>query len=165
MMHTGTKRCMYYSMVVSCLYGFLTLLLTACSTIPTSKPLAPRVEIADIQLVKLGITEQELDFTLDVFNPNRFNLPVNTLEFVASSDEQAIATGASQQSVLLKANANTQVVVNVQAKVNRALRGLLAQALSGEKQFDYNVTGFVKLDNWPARIPFNVDKVLEFDGS
>lgn len=145
--------------------ALLSLFFASCSTIPTGKPIAPTVEIADIRLVKLGLTKQELDFTLDVFNPNNFNLPVNTLEFIASSDDQAIAQGASKQAVLLLAKTSTQVVINVQAQANRALRKLLSHALSGDKQLGYAVTGFVKLDNWPTRIPFNVDKILKLDGS
>lgn len=140
-------------------------MLAGCNTIPTNKPLAPVVEVADVKLVKLGLFEQNLDFTLDVFNPNNFDLPLNTLEFIASSDEQAFANGVGEQAVLLRANESTPVIINVQAQTNRALRNLLSSVLSGENTFAYNVTGFVKLDNWPARIPFNVDKVLAFDGS
>ncbi|MFK7993019.1 MAG: LEA type 2 family protein [Granulosicoccus sp.] len=139
--------------------------LSGCSSIPTSKPLAPTVEIAGLDVVKLGFRRQELEFTLDVFNPNNYDLPVNNLSFIASSDNQAIAEGSSDIPVLLTANGTTEVVINVTARANRLLRKLIASSINEKSMLAYNVTGFVKLDNWPARIPFNVDKTLSLGGS
>ena len=143
----------------------IVLVTAACSSIPTSKPLPPKVEVADLQLVKLGLLSQELAFTLDVFNPNNFDLPVNTLNFVASMAEQTIAEGLSNTPVLLTANTHTTVVINVTTRANKLLSKLVDSAFSTDRVLDYNVTGFVKLDNWPARIPFNVDKQLSLEGS
>jgi len=140
-------------------------MLVGCASIPTSKPLPPTVEIADVALAKLGLQTQELAFTLDVFNPNSYNLPVNTLSFIASSDNQAIAEGRSDTPVTLLAESSTQVVINVTARANKLLRKLIALSIDDTDSMNYNVTGFVKLDNWPARIPFNIDKTLSLDGS
>lgn len=136
-----------------------------CGSIPTSKPLPPKVEIAGLDIVKLGLLSQELAFTLDVFNPNNYDLPVNTLSFIASIADQAVAQGISENPVLLSANSSTEVVINITAQANKLLKKLIASTLSPQSELDYNVTGFVKLDNWPARIPFNVDKTFSLDGS
>ena len=149
-------------------WGFVSAVLllasTGCASIPTSKPLAPEVEVAGLEVIKLGLLSQELAFTLDVFNPNDYNLPVNTLNFIASIADQAVAKGSSRDPVLLSANSNTEVVINVTTSANKLLKKLIASTFSVDNALDYNVTGFVKLDNWPARIPFNVDKTLTLDG-
>ena len=143
--------------------GLLFISLAACSTLSAVKPLAPKVELIDIAIVKMGFTNQELAFTLDVYNPNGFDLPVNLLEFTASSGEAAVASGRTTERVLLPAREKTQVTVDVIAQANRLIQQLLASAISESARLDYNVTGFVKLDNWPARIPFDVDKSLSLD--
>lgn len=104
----------------------------------------------------------ELAFTLDVYNPNSYDLPINTLEFVASSEQQVIANGQSNEPVVLSPEGNTPMVINVSAKTSRLLSRLIDSTLS-DNALDYNVSGFVKLDNWPTRIPFNVDKTLALD--
>ena len=132
----------------------------ACSSLPLNKPLSPTAKVASIEIVKLGFNEQELAFKLEVFNPNTFDLPVNLLEFIASSGDQTMASGRTTEPALLSAKSNTEVIVNVTARANRLLRQLIASSLSENPTLDYNVAGFVKLDNWPARIPFDVDKSL-----
>ena len=121
------------------------------------------MSVAGIKIVKLGFTQQTLAFTLDVFNPNAFNLPVNSLDFVASSNNDFIAEGSNNQPVTLTANNNTEVVVTVEASLGKVLGKILEQAGNKEPLLDYNVTGSIKLDNWPTRIPFNVDKTLSLD--
>ena len=144
-------------------YGLLLISLVACSALSGVKPLAPKVELIDIAIVKMGFTNQELAFKLDVYNPNGFDLPVNLLEFTASSGEVAVASGRTTEHVLLPARQNTQVTVDVIAQANRLIQQLLASAISESARLDYNIIGFVKLDNWPARIPFDVDKSLSLD--
>jgi len=144
-------------------YGLCVMLLVSCSTLPTSKPLAPEVEIATVDILAFGLTEQKLAFTLDVFNPNDYDLPVNLLEFMASSKNETVATGNTNEPVLLSAQNQTQVVVDVTMRTGKLLGQLLESALKKQTALDYNVTGFVELANWPVRIPFNVDKSFTLD--
>ena len=139
------------------------LLSSGCAALPGSKPIPPTVKVSDVNIVKLGISTMELAFTLDVFNPNNYDLPINTLEFVASTDEQVVANGQSNEPVVLSPGGSTPLVVNVSAKTSRLLSKLMAASRSPDSTLDYNVTGFVKLDNWPSRIPFNVDRSLALD--
>ncbi|MFK7862259.1 MAG: LEA type 2 family protein [Granulosicoccus sp.] len=152
--------------IQAALAGSMILLATAgCGSIPTSKPLAPDVKVAHLEIVKLGLMSQELAFTLEVFNPNNYDLPVNTLKFVASVANESFAQGLSEMPVLLSANSETEVVINVTTRASKLLKRLMSSSFNVNSVLDYNVTGFVKLDNWPARIPFNVDKTLSLDGS
>jgi len=156
----------------TCLRRFLTLFIclsfalgSSCAVTPFSKPQPPTVELADIDIIRFGLKSQELALTLDVFNPNSFDLPVNTLSFIASFTDVPVAKGILTDKVLLTANSDTEVVVNVVARAGRLITRLLAAGVGAENSVDYNINGFVKLDNWPARIPFNVDDTLSLDGS
>ncbi|MFK8082092.1 MAG: LEA type 2 family protein [Granulosicoccus sp.] len=145
--------------------ALLLIMAIGCSSIPTSKPIAPKVEVANLEIVKLGFLSQDLAFTLNVFNPNDYDLPVNTLNFIATVANEAVAEGISDTPVRLLANSTTEVVIEVTTRVNKLLGKLLQSPLGIDSALDYNVTGFVKLDNWPARIPFNIDKSLSLDDS
>jgi len=123
-------------------YGLCVMLLVSCSTLPTSKPLAPEVEIATVDILTFGLTEQK---------------------FMASSKNETVATGNTNEPVLLSAQNQTQVVVDVTMRTGKLLGQLLESALKKQTALDYNVTGFVELANWPVRIPFNVDKSFTLD--
>ena len=151
-------HCLTSSAFVFCIF-----IMMSCSSLPLSKPVPPEVEIASVDILALGLSKQKLAFTLDVFNPNDYDLPVNLLEFIASSKEETVASGQTIEPVLLSAKNQTQVVVDVTMRSGRLLSQLLQSALKQETALDYTVTGFVKLDNWPARIPFNVDKTIALD--
>jgi LEA14-like dessication related protein len=142
----------------------LTLSLYACNTIPTNKPIAPTVEIESIKALKLKLNKQELAFRLKVTNPNTFDLPLQSLSFIASVDGSQIAQGSSDERITLPAKQDAIVEVRVSTRLNKLLGKLLLFSTSDEEQVNYKVTGFVKLANWPARIPFNVNGALENPG-
>ncbi len=142
----------------------LTLSLYACNTIPTHKPIAPTVEIESVKALKLKLNKQELAFRLKVTNPNTYDLPLQSLSFIASVDGSQFAQGSSDERVTLPAQQDAIVEVRVSTRLNKLLGKLLLFSTSNEEEVDYKVTGFVKLANWPARIPFNVDGALENPG-
>ena len=139
----------------------LTLSLYACNTIPSHKPIAPTVEIESVKALKLKLNRQELAFKLKVTNPNNYDLPLEFLSFMASVDGIQIARGSSDERITLPMQQDAIVEVRVSTRVNILLGSLLLFSTSEEDKIDYKVTGFVKLANWPARIPFNVDGSLE----
>lgn len=142
----------------------LTLSMIACSTIPTHKPIAPTVEIESVKAIKIKLTRQELEFSLKVTNPNAYDLPLQSLSFVASVDGSQMAQGISDERVTLPAKQDAVVKVRVNTRLNKLIGRLLLFSTSDQEEVDYRVTGFVKLANWPARIPFNVDGALENPG-
>jgi LEA14-like dessication related protein len=135
--------------------------LVACSSIPTQKPIAPTVEIESVKALRLKLNRQELAFRLKIFNPNEYDLPLQLLRFTASIDGSQIAEGSSDERVTIPAQQDAIVEVRASTRLNKLLGRLLLFSRSDEEEVDYKVTGFVKLANWPARIPFNVDGALE----
>jgi len=138
-----------------------TMLLAGCSSIPTSKPISPDVNLANVSLTRLGLEQQEFAFTLEVFNPNSYDLPIQSLDFTVYSDDELVVSADHNENILLPAKSSTQATVNIETRLNRLLKQLLVLATSNDTSLDYTITGNVKLANWPVRIPFNAVKSLE----
>ncbi|MFK7890162.1 MAG: LEA type 2 family protein [Granulosicoccus sp.] len=135
--------------------------ITSCSSIPASRPEAPKVTIESVKLAKLGLKQQELDFKLNVFNPNEYALPVRQLEFTASHEDTPFATGTSSDAVKLIPGETIQMDVRVTTRLNKMFSRLLGAMADNESSLKIKVSGFVKLDNWPVRIPFETDRTVD----
>lgn len=144
--------------LAACLAAYLAV---ACSTLSGSKPQTPVVELADISLSRLGLSSQEFAVTLDVFNPNKFDLPIRNLDFNVSVKDEQVISGSHGERLLLAADSSTQTTVSVQTRLNRILQQILLLTASDVKALDYTISGFVELENWPVRIPFTVNRSLD----
>lgn len=139
----------------------LILLLAACSSLPTHKPLAPKVSVAAVRPLNFSFVKQKLAFTLNVENPNDYDLPLKGLDFIASFGGNEIAKGNSSQEVTLPAKGSAQMDVTVEASLNDVMNRFSSMLKSDSLELSYGITGTVKLANWPTKIPFNVDGELE----
>lgn len=142
--------------VVACV-----LLLAGCSTIEQAKPKAPEVSIASVRPMNFSLSGQKLNFTLRVKNPNSFDLPVQSLDFVASLAGKKIAEGVNDSSVTIPANQEAMMDVTVVAGLSHLIDKFksAAASLGSDEDVDlgYGITGTVKLANWPVKIPFDVE--------
>ena len=135
--------------------------LAGCASFPSVRPDPPTVSVAGVRPLSIGLTKQRLEFRLRVENPNDFELPLRSLDFVADLAGERIATGRSDERVTIPANGEEIVEVEVEAGIGRLLERMRDMLDNRTLDLDYEVSGFVKLDNWPARIPFDVGGVLE----
>lgn len=149
-----------YSLIAA-LLCLSVLLATGCQSIPTSKPLPPKVEIESIRAVKMSLTKQQLAFKLKVSNPNDYDLPLQYLNFVAALDGKELAQGVSNERVNLPSHKDATIEIMVNTRINKLLGQLLLATDNNEREIAYDVKGFVKLSNWPTRIPFNVDGLVD----
>lgn len=131
--------------------------IVACSSIPSTPPIAPTVELESVKPVKLGLRKQELLFQLNISNPNPYDLPLQSLSFIAEIEGSEVAQGLSTEPVTLPANSNAMVGVVVSTRLNRLLAQVFQLAGSNTDTVNYDVNGFVKLSNWPLKIPFSVN--------
>lgn len=152
------KKYSHLLMTICILAG---LLVSGCATMLSKKPQAPVVKIAAVRPLNLSFTKQRLAFTLQVHNPNDYDLPLQNLDFVASLAGNNIATGKSDQAVTLPANGEATVEVEVEARINKLLSQFQRMLSTNSINLEYGVKGHVKLANWPTRIPFDV--VGEFE--
>ncbi|MFT6301765.1 MAG: LEA14-like dessication related protein [Pseudomonadales bacterium] len=131
--------------------------LASCANIPSSAPIAPTVTLKSVKPLKLGFSKQELAFQLEVNNPNPYDLPIQTLSFVANLENKEVAQGISNEPVTLPANGNAVVEIIVTARFQRILGQFLSLNSKNTGNVKYDVKGFVKLTNWPLKIPFNTE--------
>ncbi|HBR98686.1 MAG TPA: hypothetical protein DD979_15125 [Gammaproteobacteria bacterium] len=136
------------------------LALGGCRSLPLSKPKPPVVSIAEVRPISLGLREQKLAFTLRVRNPNPYDLPLESLDFVAMVANDPIARGESRQRVTLPANASATVEVQVAARLGKLLGQLQSMLTTKTVNLNYGIKGDVKLANWPMKIPFDVEGEL-----
>lgn len=140
-----------------CICVLLTLGLSACASIPTSAPIAPTVSLKSVKPLKLGLTKQELAFLLEISNPNSYDLPIQNLSFVAKLADKEVAQGISNEQVTLPANGKAVLEIIVNTRIQKILGQLLSLSSRSSDELKYNVKGFVKLANWPLKIPFATD--------
>lgn len=136
------------------------LALGACGSYPSVRPDPPKVSVAGVRPLNVSLTRQRLEFKLLVENPNAFDLPLRSLDFVANVAGEKMATGRSDERVTIPANGEAVVVVEVVTGIDRLIGRVRSMIDDRTLELDYGVTGTVKLANWPKRIPFDVDGVL-----
>ena len=139
------------------------LVLVNCSSLPLSKPKPPVVSIASVVPLNLSLTSQKLSFKLKVFNPNPYSVPLESLDFTASLMGKEMATGNSDQKVTLPANGYEFVDVEVAVGINKLLGQVKSFFDSPDMKMGYKINGFVKVANWPRKIPFDVDGAIKTD--
>lgn len=137
--------------------GALLSLLAACSSIPLSKPEAPNVTVAGVRPINLSLTSQTIGLTLRVENPNGFDLPMQSLTFNANFAGQKFAQGHSVDETVIPANGTALLEVEVKTGLGKLAAQLQSMLSTNNVELDYEVTGLVKLSNWPKAIPFNVE--------
>lgn len=138
-----------------CLLALAMFSISACSSVPTHKPIAPDVSIASIKPMNISLSGQKLLFTLRVKNNNNYDLPLKSMQFVASLAGEEFARGASNDRVNIPANGEALVDVAVIAGLGALADQLRSIASSETEGVEYALKGLVKLSNWPAAIPFN----------
>lgn len=136
-------------------------LTNGCATPLLQKPQAPIVKVISVRPLNFSFVEQRLAFKLQVSNPNSYDLPIQRLEFIASLDKEKIANGETQEAVTLPANGSTTMQIEVKAGVNKLVSQLQNMLSANSLSLDYDIKGWVKLANWPSKIPFDVEGVLE----
>lgn len=145
----------------SLITGFVLFTLIACSTIPLSKPQSPNVTVAGVRPIDFSLTSQTIELTLRVENPNSFDLPMQSLTFNARFAGEQFAQGHSVDEVVIPANGQAMLNVEVKTGLGKLATQLRSLLDSKNTELNYDVTGLVKLANWPKAIPFNVEGELD----
>lgn len=133
----------------------LCLMVGACSSIP-KKAVKPQIELVSVIPLNISLSEQKLRFNLNVVNPNDFELPVESVDFIARFNNTDIASGKSNQSAVIPPNGEASLALDVTAGIDR-LASTLQTLLQGDQlNLNYELKGSVKIENWATPIPFNV---------
>ncbi len=132
----------------------------ACSSIP-KRALKPTIELVSVVPLNISLSEQKLRFELNVGNPNSFELPVESVDFIARFNNTDIASGKSNQSTVIPANGEAILTLDVTAGIDR-LASTLQTLLQGQTlDLNYELNGSVQIENWTTPIPFNVSGTMD----
>ena len=112
------------------------LLVSACSN---SGPVAPQVQVVDLQLLESTVFEQRFRIDLRIGNPNDFELPLDGLTFDLEVNGEDFARGFTNEGVTiprlgegrLSVVASTTLVELVQQMRLLAVRGDITYRLHG----------------------------------
>ena len=121
--------------------ALLALTVAGCA-LTTATP--PQVDVMDVRLVGLGLTQQQLAVTLCVTNPNKTDLNSRRVTADLDVSGQPLATGVSDLAVRLPPLSSTPVPFTVVTTVQNLGPQLLGILNSG--RVDYRVHGFVSLE-------------------
>ena len=117
-------------------------------------PDPPRVALAGIRLLDLGVFEQRYLLALRVQNPNRFELPIEGMSYTLDVNGSEFAHGVNNRKTTIPAYGE-QIL---QVRVVTDLLGTLQQLHRWEEQhpqrFDYRLKGRIQLANAPVSLPF-----------
>ena len=80
--------------------------LSGCAAL-LGRPEPPRVSLAGVDSINLGLIEQRFDLQLRVPSSNRFALPVQGMGFVSQLDDQDFAHGVTNHPVTIPAFGET----------------------------------------------------------
>ncbi len=128
------------------------LVAAACSVLPV-KPLAPRVALAQVRVVRLQPASVALRVTLDVDNPNAYPLAVATLDAALAVNGSPLADVRLPDPVTLPASAATRVDLDVTTTLDRVIEAL-RRGEAGAGTLPYEVTGAATLRDG-MRLPFS----------
>jgi len=144
-----------------CATVFLLLLLaTACSTLAV-KPVKPDIELISVMPLNIDISKQKLRFHLKVTNPNPFQLPIESVDFIARFNNTNIASGRNTQQTVIPANGEGILTLDVTAGIDRLVTSLKTLLEGQSIDLDYKLAGTVKVENWDTPIPFDVTGTME----
>ena len=156
-LNANIKRVVFLTAIIASVLASL----SGCSAVPHHKPESPQVAVESVRLIGLSLKSQTLGLTLRVSNPNNYDLPIKQLNFNALIAGDLIAQGESTEQVTIPANGEAFMEVSVKAGLGKLITPILSAGIDQSSDLNYQVTGTLKLSNWPATIPFNVSGELE----
>ena len=125
---------------------------SGCSTLPAGAA-PPRISVAGLRIIEVGLLEQRYALRLRVQNPNDFAFTVTGMDYALELNGRDFAQGVSDQRVDVPAYSERTLEVTVSsglADLVEQLRALDNGRMSG---LDYRVHGHVRLDGG-TRVPF-----------
>ena len=139
--------------------GALALSSTACALVTADRP---TVDVMDVRLVGLGLTEQQLAVTLCVTNPNPDQLAFKRVTAAMDVAGLPLAEGASDVPVLLPPRSSVAVpftVVTTVQNIGPQLAGIVRDG-----GLNYRLHGTVTLaGGLPLTVPFSKSGRLDAD--
>lgn len=153
---------MIIQLIARCSLAILLIATSACSTI-TTKPLKPTIELVSVEPLNISLSQQQLRFALKVINPNNFQLPIESVNFIARFNDADIASGKSNHSTVIPANGEGILTLDVTAGIDRLMTTLQTLLKGQTLNMNYELDGSVQIENWATPIPFDVSGQMDIE--
>lgn len=134
---------------------FSALLLSGCATLLLQAE-PPEVLVSDVKPLGSTLFEQRLQVDLRVRNPNTFDLDVTGLDFTLSLNDERLARGLANQSVVIPRLGEAILTVKTTTSTLDVFQQLL-QLTSGE-DIMYQISGVLHVQD--MALPFDNEGVL-----
>jgi LEA14-like dessication related protein len=138
--------------------------LTACSNpghyLSQLKAIAPTVSLENVELLKMGLSEQVYRLRLRIKNPNSFPLPIQNLNYKLLINQQLFADGSSQKSVTIPALGEGYLETDIKSNLMEVVEGWSQWFSLAKQTLNYKITGSVGVTSFAVPFPFQYsDKV------
>ncbi len=124
-------------------------LLTACA--PALHK--PEVSLAGIELVGIGLAEQQFVLKLQIRNPNALDLPVERLQFDIEVEGRHFAHGATTAPVTVPATGEAALEIMAVSRLSNLNKPLREAWKDGRTQLAYRLIGDAELGNGIGHVP------------
>lgn len=135
--------------------------LAACASVGRQVFDQPIVTFKDVHLNGIGLQGGSVDVVLNVYNPNRYGLSAQRLDYQVLVDSVPLGTGAITQSFGVGSNDSTEV----RLPVNFTYSGLgsAGRALMARGVVNYHVLGNITVGTPIGRFTRPFDRVGQFN--
>jgi LEA14-like dessication related protein len=117
-------------------------------------PDPPRVSLANLQPVEMGLFEQRYRLWLRIQNPNAVDIPVAGLDYTLYINDKEFAYGVSRQDVTVPAFGEALIEVDVVSSLMSVITQIQQLNERQNESLSYRLTGGLSLGNHPGKLPF-----------
>ncbi|HYX37070.1 MAG TPA: LEA type 2 family protein [Oligoflexus sp.] len=126
--------------------GFIILLMTACTSVGLV-PQKPQVELKNVSLGKISLTEVELHATLDVLNPNDYALNLSAIDYQVDALGMTLGKGSSLEAIRLAPGVKQSVKLPLTLTTASAIKFGQAYYSQAQKQLPVTLLATVKVNS------------------
>lgn len=129
--------------------------LSGCAGLPPGDMIPPRVSVTDVSFDQVGLTDLALTVTLEIENPNVYELPLTDLRAELELIGRPFGSGwAREMSSVVPAKGRRTVPVAFDVPTIRLLDLLRAFRLGDAQRIGYRLSGTARWGERGMRIPF-----------
>lgn len=138
----------------------LSLFVTACASM-SLVPEKPQVALKNVELGKVGLTEVELFATLDVINPNDYDLNLAAIDYQVDALGMTLGKGSSLEAIRLQPHMKQTVKLPLTLTTASAVKFGQAYYSPGQKQLPVSLQATVKVNSPVGPISLNFTDVKD----
>lgn len=113
----------------------------------------PEVTLTGIELLGLGLSEQQFVMKLRVINPNALELPVEELQFDIEIEGRHFAHGTTTAPVTIPGNGEATLDIMALSRLGNLSKPVREALKEGRTQLAYRLAGQAELGKGIGRVP------------